>query len=81
MILWAADSGTKQQTLATGFQAVWGQDGTVNSSAFLRYQDNYTGGAWGGIVAPMLDDVSRTTTRSRGTGGSSASTRRRFRTP
>lgn len=30
----------------TGFQAVWGQDGTVNSSAYLRYQDNFTGGAW-----------------------------------
>ncbi|MFC7529246.1 LamG domain-containing protein [Actinoplanes sp. GCM10030250] len=30
----------------TGNQTVWGQDGTVNSSAYLRYQDNFTGGAW-----------------------------------
>jgi hypothetical protein len=29
-----------------GFQAVWGQDGTTNSAAYLRYQDNYPGGAW-----------------------------------
>ena len=30
----------------TGFQSVWGQDGVVNSSVYLRYQDNYPGGAW-----------------------------------
>lgn len=29
-----------------GYQTVWGQDGAVNSAAFLRYQDNYAGGAW-----------------------------------
>ena len=28
------------------FQSVWGQDGDVNSSAFLRYQDNVTDGQW-----------------------------------
>lgn len=30
----------------TGFQAVWSQDGGLNSAAYMRYQDNYTNGIW-----------------------------------
>jgi hypothetical protein len=52
-------------------RGVWGQDGTVVSSAYLRHQDNIAGGAWV-FALRTKDDITGTQVAALSTGTTSA---------